>query len=326
MGDVFTAFRGAQFTDMTKAGVFSDLSGQQVVGRYEPALIGAGASDGRQMGLPYQLVFNMPVTNVELLADNGYAQMPRDWEGFLGMCDALKSKGITPIAWPGGDAGNAGQLLNSMVMNNAPTDDMFVKIESGEYKATDDWFVTTLRQYSQLRPYFQSGVTGTGAEAAQQLFVSRKAALLATGSYMVAGLRKLGARFPMGLYAPITTAADRARYEGIFNATFILGVNARSSRRAAGLAWVSHLSDPAVASTYANGTVQHVTVKGVEYTNPDLKAFQPWLTRKTLLAPRFQFNNLDIRAAIENAAVTVVGGTAPEQAAAAAQRVVDQSR
>lgn len=326
VGDVFTAFRGAQFTDMTKAGVFSDLSGQQVVGRYEPALIGAGASDGRQMGLPYQLVFNMPVTNVELLADNGYAQMPRDWDGFLGMCDALKSKGITPIAWPGGDAGNAGQLLNSMVMNNAPTDDMFVKIESGEYKATDDWFVTTLRQYSQLRPYFQSGVTGTGAEAAQQLFVSRKAALLATGSYMVAGLRKLGARFPMGLYAPITTAADRARYEGIFNATFILGVNARSSRRAAGLAWVSHLSDPAVASTYANGTVQHVTVKGVEYTNPDLKAFQPWLTRKTLLAPRFQFNNLDIRAAIENAAVTVVGGTAPEQAAAAAQRVVDQSR
>ena len=327
VGDAFTAFRGAQFTDIAKAGIFSDLSGQaDLTGRYQTNLISAGASDGKQLGLPYQLVFNMPVTNTDLLAKNGYAELPADWDGFLAMCDALKGKGITPIAWPGGDAGNAGQLLNAMVMNNAPSDDAFAKIESGEYKATDDWFLTTLKQYAQLRPYFQSGAKGTGAEAAQQLFVSQKAALLATGSYMVGAIRKLGATFPLGLYAPITTTADKAKYEGIFNATFILGVNAKSSKRGAALAWLKHLSDPAVAATYANGTVQHVTVKDVDYTNADLKAFEPWLTKKTLLAPRFQFNNLDVRGAVENATVQVVGGTAPEQAAEAAQRVIDQKR
>ncbi len=326
VGDAFTAFRGAQFADIAKAGVWSDLSGQQVVGRYQPTAITPGSADGKQLGLPYQIVFNMPLTNTELLARNGFAELPKDWDGFLAMCDALKGKGITPIAWPGGDAGNAGQLISTMVMNNAPSDDMFVKIESGEYKVTDDWFVTTLKQYAQLRPYMQSGATGTGAEAAQQLFVSQKAALLATGSYMAAALRKLGAKFPMGLYAPITTTADKAKYEGVFNATFILGVNAKSGKRAAALAWLNHLSDPAVAGVYANGTAQHVAVKDVQYTNPDLKAFEPWLTKKTLLAPRFQFNNLDVRGAVENAAVQVIGGTAPEQAAETAQRVVDQKR
>ncbi len=103
-------------------------------------------------------------------------------------------------------------------------------------------------------------------------------------------------------------------------------MNAKSTKRAAALAWLNHLSDPAVAAVYADGTAQHVTVKDVRYTNPDLKAFEPWLTRKTLLAPRFQFNNLDIRGAVENAAVQVVGGTAPERAAEAAQRVIDQQR
>jgi raffinose/stachyose/melibiose transport system substrate-binding protein len=326
VGDAFTAFRGAQFTAVAKAGVFSDLSAQSYVQRYDPKLITAGASGGKQLGLPYQLVFNMPVTNADLLEKNGFAELPKDWDGFLALCEALRGKGITPLAWPGGDAGNAGQLINAMVMNNAPSDDAFAQVEAGTLKVTDDWFLTTLRQYAQLKPYFQAGAQGSSSEAAQQLFASGKAAMLATGSFMAGAVRKLGATFRLGLYAPITTTADKARYEGVFNATFILGVNAKSSHQSAAQAWLEHLSDPAVAAVYANGTAQHVTVKDVAYTNEDLKSFEPWLTRRTVLAPRFQFGNLDVRGAVENATVQVVGGTSPEKAAEAAQRVVDQKR
>ncbi|MFG1923817.1 ABC transporter substrate-binding protein [Cryptosporangium sp. NPDC048952] len=326
VGDAFTAFRGAQFSNMAKAGLWSPLDGQDLVKQYEPALIEAGASGGKQLGLPYQLVFNMPLTNVDLLAKNGFATLPADWDSFLGMCDALKRKGVTPLAFPGGDPANASQLLNTMVMNNAPSDDAFAQVEAGKLKVTDDWFLTTLKQYAQLRPYVQNGVSGTGTEAAQQLFATGKAALLATGSFHAGAVRKLGAKFPLGLYAPITVAAGKAKYEGVHNATFILGVNARSTHRAAALAWLTHLSDPAVAAVYANGTAQHVTVSGVEYTDPDLKAFAPWLEKKSLLAPRFQFLNLDVRGAVENAAISVVGGTAPEKAAENAQKIVDQKR
>ncbi|GAA2649895.1 ABC transporter substrate-binding protein [Paractinoplanes durhamensis] len=327
VGDAFTAFRGAQFTQIASVGVFADLSTQSdLVGKFDPKLIAAGTSESKQLGLPYQLVFNMPVTNVDLLAKYGYTDLPKDWDGFLGMLDGLKAKDVTPIAWPGGDAANAGQLLNTMVMNNIPSDDALGKFETGEVKATDEWFVHTLKQYAQLRPYVQSGANGTGSEAAQQLFATQKAALLATGSFMAGAVRKLGAKFPLGLYAPITTTADKAKYEGVFNATFILGINAKSSKQGAALAWLKHLADPAVAGVYANGTSQHVTVKDVEYTNEDLKSFAPWLTRKTLLAPRFQFNNLDVRSAVENATVQVVGGTDPAKAAEAAQRVIDQKR
>src|SRR5262249_48394420 len=133
VGDAFTAFRGAQFNDIAKAGVFSDLTEQgDLIGKFQPDLIAAGASGRSVLGLPYQLVFNMPVTNVDLLAKLGYADLPKDWDGFLAMCEAIKGKGVTPIAWPGGDAANAGQLLNTMVMNNAPSDDALGRIETGE--------------------------------------------------------------------------------------------------------------------------------------------------------------------------------------------------
>lgn len=150
--------------------------------------------------------------------------------------------------------------------------------------------------------------------------------MLATGSFHIGAVRKLGAKFPIGLIAPITVAADKAKYEGIYNATFILGVNAAGTGQDAALKWVEFLSDPVNAAVYANGTSQHVTVKNVDYTNPDLKHNASWLAKKTLLAPRFQFTNLDIRAAVEAACVAVVGGTSPDQAAEKAQAVIDQKR
>ncbi|MBO8192297.1 extracellular solute-binding protein [Streptomyces oryzae] len=326
VGDVFTAFRGAQFVDMAKAGLFTDLSDQGWRSRFDPKYIADGRSGGKQLGFPYQVVFNMPIVNKEVVDKASHGKAPEDWDSFLSLCDRLKSQGLVPIAWPGGEPGNAGQLFNSMVMNNAPSDDMCTKIEAGTYRCTDDWFLKTLKQYAQLRPYFQRKATGTAVEPCQQIFASGKAAMLATGSYDIAAVRKLGARFDIDLLSPITTAADKARYAGTYNATFILGVNSRSEHQQAAVTFVEFLSTPRVAGRYANGTKQHVSVKGVEYTDPDLRAIAPWLEKKTLPAPRFQFNDLDIRAAVEGACTAVVGGTSPEQAAEKAQHVVDQKR
>lgn len=325
VGDVFVAFRGAQFNDMVKAGLYTDLSKQPWAAKYDKRLASPGASGGTQLGFPYQLVFNMPVYNVDLLKKAGYDEPPTDWAGFLAMCRKLKASGVVPIAWPGGEPGNAGHLLNAMVMNNAPVDDMFAQMESGEIKVTADWYVHTLEQYAELRPYFQKSSTGTQVEPAQQMFAEQKAAMLCTGSFHIVALRALGAKFPMDCLAPITV--DSApKYEGIHNATFILGANTKSSKLPAATKFLAYLSDPKVAAKYADATVQHSTLTGVEYTNKDLKALAPWLERKTMLAPRFQFDDLDIRSAVENAAVEVVGGKDPKKAAADAEKIVDQRR
>jgi raffinose/stachyose/melibiose transport system substrate-binding protein len=90
------------------------------------------------------------------------------------------------------------------------------------------------------------------------------------------------------------------------------------------MAWVDFLSDPENASYYANETAQHVAVSGVEYTNKDLNVMSPWLKKKTALAPRFQFENLDVRNAVEASATAVISGTPPQQAAESAQKIVDE--
>lgn len=324
VGDAFTAFRGAQFEDMVSAGLFAELGDQDFVANFSDSFVEVGQKDGTQYGLPYQVVFLMPIYNVDLFEKAGVSELPQDWDGFLALCETLKSAGVTPIAWPGGDAGNAAQLFNSMTMNNAPSEDFGTRIEAGELKVTDDWFLKALGQYAELVPYMQKNAAGSAPEPLQQLFAQEKAGMLATGSYHIAATRALGAEFAMDLVAPITVGAGEATYEGVHNATFILGVNGSSEKQETAVAWLEHLSDPEVAGAYANGTAQHVTVEGVDYTNPDLKRIEPWLAKNTILAPRYQFFDLDVEAAVEAACVAVVGGQSPEQAAEEAQKIVDE--
>ncbi len=206
-----------------------------------------------------------------------------------------------------------------MVMNNMPNDNAFAQIEAGTQKVTDDWFLTTLKQYKQLAPFFEANSTGTASEPLQQLFASGKAAMLATGSFHISPVRQLGATFPIDLIAPITVSADKAKYEGIYNATFILGVNTAGTAQDASVKWLEFLSDPSTPPPTRTAPPSTSPSRTSSTPTPTSSTPHPWLEKKTLLAPRFQFNNLDIRNAVEASCVAVVGGTAPEQAAAAAQ-------
>ncbi|UKA49397.1 extracellular solute-binding protein [Arthrobacter sp. FW305-123] len=324
IGDAFATFRGSQFNNFSEAGIYTELKNSKAVGNYQKGLLAAGQSGDSQLGLPYQVVFPMPMANTDLFDKAGAEVAPKDWDAFLGMCEKLAASGVVPVSWPGGDVGNGGQLFNCMIANNAPADDMCAQIEQGKLKCTDDWFIKMLNQYKDLIPYLQPNATGTAVEPAQNLFSQGKAAMLATGSYHLAAVRNLGAAFPIDLVFPNTSSDGSAKFEGVYNATFILGVNSASKSQAAAAAWIDFLSEPENAGYYANQTAQHVSVKDVEYTNADLKRLSPWLDKKTALAARFQFQNLDVRNAVEASATAVISGTSPEQAAEAAQKIVDE--
>ncbi|WP_205844033.1 ABC transporter substrate-binding protein [Nakamurella deserti] len=327
IGDALTAFRGTQFNQFTEQDILADLSGSVAVGNYVANLITPGAQDGTQYGFPYQLIFNMPLLNTDLAEKAGVSEVPKDWDAYLGMLDALKGSGVDPIAWPGNDPANAFQIINTLAMNNGPTPEMFIGIQDGTYKATDDWWITSLTQFQQLSAYFQQNFAGASNDGVLALYSQGRAAILPTGTYQLAQVRAAGGSFPIDLAPLITTAAGTTpAFEGVFNATFILAVNAAAKNPAGARAWVEFLSEPANAAAYANATSQHVTVKDVTYENPDLQALAPWVEKKTLLAPRFQFTDADIRSAVENSLVAVVTGSSPEQAAEAAQAIIDEKR
>src|SRR5699024_4077951 len=112
VGDLFASFRGAQLTTMVDADLLVDLTATGIADKYEASLVSEGLVDGKTLALPYQLVFNQPITNEEILEQAGASELPEDWDSYLSLLDAIQGLGIVPSAWPGGEMGNAGQLFN----------------------------------------------------------------------------------------------------------------------------------------------------------------------------------------------------------------------
>lgn len=326
-GDVFTSFPGAQFESLQKAGIFADLTEEEFVSKFDENLISVGQKDGKQMALPYQLVFNIPVYNKGMFEELGL-EAPKSWTEFQEMADTLLENGITPIAFPGADIG-PNQFMNSMMMNNALDEDVFAKLQSGEESLTNEWWVKTLEDFQLLeqKGYIQENALGTNADSAMAMVANEEAAMIATGSYHMASIMGLNPDLQLDLLAPITVEESEAVYEGINTATFMLAVNSKSEKQEQAKKFIDFLSEPEIASKYANGTGQHLTVTDVNYESEELKNTAYWIDeKKTRFQPRFLITNAQIEDAVLSSIENVLGGEDPMAAAEAAQKIVDENR
>ena len=315
---VFVTSRGGQFTQFYNGGLLRDISSDRYVKQnvIQSALTPATVN-GKVYGVPYQSLFNNPIYNTELFAKKGY-KVPTSWSSLLAFCKQVKGDGIIPFAWPAATRGNAGQILNSFMMNSAPLAEVkahVAAIESGKEDLTTDWFKGIATKYKQMNDAgcFPANVAGYNDTVAPADFASGKAAVYPTGTFGMSTVTKLNPdmKGKMGIFGMITTDS-KPLFEGITNNTFILSVNAKASASDQNIAraFISYLTTAAAAQEYAVGTSQHVSIINVDYAdNVDLLNTSAIMGKKLLLAPRFLFNNVNnVRNPLEDALIAIGSG------------------
>jgi len=315
---LFVTSRGGQFDQFYNGGLLRNISTERFVKQnvIQSALTPATV-DGKIYGVPYQSLFNNPIYNTELFAKKGY-KVPTTWTQVLAFCKQVKGDGIIPFAWPAATRGNAGQIINSFMMNSAPLAEVkahVAAIESGKEDLTTDWFKGIATKYKQMNDAgcFPSNVSGYNDTIAPADFASGKAAIYPTGTFGMSTVTKLNPdmKGKMGIMGLITTDS-KPYYEGITNNTFILSVNAKSSASDQNIAraFLSYLTTASAAQEYAVGTSQHVSIINVDYSaNIDLLNTSSIMGKKLLLAPRFLFVNVNnVRNPLEDALIAIGGG------------------
>jgi len=316
---VFVTVRGGQFTQFYNGGLLKDISGERFVKQnvIQSALT-PGTVDGKVYGVPYQSLFNDPLYNAEMFAKNGWT-VPTTWTQTLAFCKKVKAAGIIPFAWPAATRGNAGQILNSFLMNSAPDvatlTSRIAAIDTGKADLTSDWFTDIANKYKAMNDAgcFPANVTGYNDTVAPADFAAGKAAIYPTGTFGMSTVTNLNPSMKgkMKLMSLITVDT-KPLYEGITNNTFILSVNAKSSSRDQNIAraFISFLATAPIAQIYAVGTSQHVSIINVDYSaNIDLLNTSDIMGKKLLLAPRFLFNNVGtVRNPLEDALIAIGGG------------------
>jgi raffinose/stachyose/melibiose transport system substrate-binding protein len=315
---VFATFRGAQFNQFAKGDMMTDLSNERFT-RQNVISSGMipGQYEGKQLGIPYHYLFNNPVYNTEIFAKEKWT-LPTNFTQLLAWCQSAKKAGYTPLAWSGGFRPNAGQMLNSMLMNSAPDyatlESRIVALDTGKADITSAWFKEMANKYKKMADAncFPENATGVTDAAAVALFATGKAAVIPTGTFSMGAVKAINPAMAgkMNLFSLITTD-EKPQYVGIHNNTFILSVNKNSTATDQKIArsFISYLLTGPVAQIFSVGTSQHTTVLDVDYSgNVDLLNTSSWQAKKTLLAPRFLWLNQGVRDLMEDALIGIVGG------------------
>jgi raffinose/stachyose/melibiose transport system substrate-binding protein len=331
---VVTTFRGSQFNQAATAGLLKDLSNEQFAKRNViKSMMGAGQYQGKQLGIPYQSLFNNPVYNIEIFKKEGW-KLPKKFSEWISYCKTAKAAGYVPMAWMGAFRPQAGQIINSALMNTASTDAQLnaqiTAIDTGKEAITVKWFKDMASKYAELRDAgcFPDNPKGVTEAAGNTLFATGKSPILPTGSFSMGGIVNLNKAMDgnMGLTGFNWTEDVNARYTGITNNTFILGINTKAGRteQRIAAAFISYLVSGEVATAYANGTKQHVTVLDVEYTDANLRNTASIMAERLVLAPRFTFLNQGVRDILEDALIAIVGGESVDKALEEGAKLIKQ--
>ena len=109
--DVFSYWAGArtQFVvDAGSLGTIDDMWAEHGLDDVVAKSVADGATmyNGARYLVPFGYHYAGMFYNTKVMADAGVTEFPTDWDGFLALCENLKSQGITPIAlgsmnrWP----------------------------------------------------------------------------------------------------------------------------------------------------------------------------------------------------------------------------------
>ncbi len=318
---LFATSRGFVFDTFAKSDMMLDLSGQRYVKQNAIAkAMGAGVYEGKQLGVPYQYLFNNPIVNTELWAKEKWTT-PKNLTGWIAWCKDAKAKGYIPFAWPGATLGQAAQISNSVLMNSASSYAVLEKnlldLNSGKTDLTTSWFKGVADVYVKLRNAgcFPDNPTGVTQNAAYTMFATEKSPLLPIGTFAMGDIVALNKNLDgkMQLMSMILTDGPVVA-EGIMNNTYILSVNKNSSSRDQKIAnaFISYLMTGPVGQIYANTSLQHVNVLDVEYTNVNLLTTSSFQAKDTMLAPRFLLVNGSVSDLTQQALIAIVGGKSPD--------------
>ena len=313
-----TVFRGQQFADFAKADMMVDLTDQRFVKQNViQSALAPGMIDGKVYAVPYHSLFNNPIYNTEMWEKNGW-KVPTNWTQLLDFCKTAKAKGVIPFAWPAATKGNAGQIMNAMMMNSEPSLAALEKrvrdMQSGKELVTDPWFTGIAKKYAQMNTAgcFPNNVVAYTDVAAQADFAAGKAAIYPTGTFGMGAIKALNPAMAgkMGIFGMITVD-EKPTYEGITNNTFMFSINPKATSRDQKIArsFMSYLLTAPVAELYAVATSQHVSVINVDYSkNVDLLNTSAIMGKKLVLAPRFLFTNGGVATPVELALMAIGSG------------------
>lgn len=236
MPDVCSVDIGEWYYTNADKGYFVDLGGTKAWDNQNPSIQAQYTSpNGVKYGVAYGVAAMFIYYNKDLFAKAGITQVPTNWEEFIAACEALKAKGITPLAWPGGFPNMFGNSwISAGIANNVYRNDkdLVKKCLYEDYDYGTDAWVNIFQKNLDLVPYFQKGYKSADNEATIRAFANNEVAMTFNGSWSAGDFLTLGDH--VDLFIPPWNAKGEGMIGNMAGETgFGMGKNNKGNEEAA---------------------------------------------------------------------------------------------
>lgn len=160
-----------------------------ILAYYEPAALSALSYEGRPYAVPYAVVAYPVYYNVDIFAQN-HLSVPKTWDEFLHVCQALKGAGVAPISMYH-EGWTFTEILHPEVAAAFLSDKWLEALEAGTVTYNSPEFAQTFVAIGQLVPYLIDGWEGMTYGDARAVFANGEAAMIFDGNWSVPTFRDL---------------------------------------------------------------------------------------------------------------------------------------
>ena len=190
--DVFTWWSNYKIADLAKVGLLEDLSGlfTPLKGKYSPGILNSFSYNGKIYGAPTLVAAWIMIYNKPVFEKYGLSE-PKTWDDFLRICETLKSRGVTPVAFTIEGGWTSFFWFQQLLATNYPK--AYADVCEGRQSWNSDEVKKTFLLWKELidKGYFTDPGFSLGNELTPE-FAKGNVAMTLCGDWLTASFDKAG--------------------------------------------------------------------------------------------------------------------------------------
>jgi len=299
-----------------------------------PGAFDAWRIDGGTYGVPTSYACWTIFYNRALFRQHGWT-VPRTWEEFFTLCEAIKAAGVAPVSLTGMYANYPDAIIRSAFYNLAGQEGWRALNELAPGTRDDPRYVRAAGVLQRItQNYTLAGWDGATHTAAQLAFLEGRAAMCVSGSWMIYEMGdKIPAGFEMGVMNfPIFPdgIADPTTIQASSDNLFVFATGDPVRERAT-IDFLRFLTSRARAAAFVRHTDAPTAIRGVplEAYSPRMRVTAALIqdARETFNMPQVMLQSPGIRQALIDARLDLMSGRiTPEQFGARVEAAAARDR
>lgn len=266
-------------------------------------------------GVPFATQSVGAFYNKTVLKNAGVDALPKTWDEFKSLCNALKAKNIACLANGSNDVPGLEQMFGVIGPNFYGGTAFFEDVVAGKKKFTDPAFVKAIAETAAMKDFLPRNHQGVGENEARTIFANGQAAFFLAGVWNIEAIRTLNPKAEFDIMAAPPLAAGGAAFVSTF-ADGNYAVNAKTKHAKAATDFVNFLGSKEYARQFTDKLKQTSAVTGVAPSEPLLIALNEQAAKNGtpfIMLVGFRYQNPNGSVMLRDGIQKIIqGGTTPE--------------